>query len=80
MHEGFNNRRFFDWHGRVSRVQFLAYSTFNVLIALMLVALLFVHKKLNERLLIPQSFPKLIFKLCVRHLQLESFVMQPDAL
>ena len=42
MHEGFNNRRFFDWHGRVSRVQFLAYSTFNVLIALMLVALLFV--------------------------------------
>ena len=42
MHEGFNNRRFFDWHGRVSRVQFLAYSTFNALIALMLVALLFV--------------------------------------
>lgn len=42
LHEGFNNRRFFDWHGRVSRVQFLAYSTFNVLIALMLVALLFV--------------------------------------
>lgn len=41
-HEGFNNRRFFDWHGRVSRVQFLAYSTFNALIALMLVALLFV--------------------------------------
>lgn len=40
--EGFNNRRFFDWHGRVSRVQFLAYSTFNALIALMLVALLFV--------------------------------------
>lgn len=42
IHEGFNNRRFFDWHGRVSRVQFLAYSTFNALIALMLVALLFV--------------------------------------
>lgn len=42
MHEGFNNRRFFDWHGRVNRVQFLAYSTFNALIALMLVALLFV--------------------------------------
>lgn len=42
MHEGFNNRRFFDWHGRVSRMQFLAYSTFNALIALMLVALLFV--------------------------------------
>lgn len=42
LHEGFNNRRFFDWHGRVSRVQFLAYSTFNALIALMLVALLFV--------------------------------------
>lgn len=42
MQEGFNNRRFFDWHGRVSRVQFLAYSTFNALIALMLVALLFV--------------------------------------
>ena len=42
IHEGFNNRRFFDWYGRVSRVQFLAYSTFNVLIALMLVALLFV--------------------------------------
>lgn len=42
MHEGFNNRRFFDWHGRVSRVQFLAYSIFNALIALMLVALLFV--------------------------------------
>jgi len=42
MHEGFNNRRFFDWHGRVSRVQFLVYSTFNALIALMLVALLFV--------------------------------------
>lgn len=42
MHEGFNNRRFFDWHGRLSRVQFLAYSTFNALIALMLVALLFV--------------------------------------
>lgn len=42
MHEGFNNRRFFDWHGRVSRVHFLAYSTFNALIALMLVALLFV--------------------------------------
>lgn len=42
MHAGFNNRRFFDWHGRVSRVQFLAYSTFNALIALMLVALLFV--------------------------------------
>ncbi len=42
IHEGFNNRRFFDWHGRVSRVQFLAYSTFNTLIALMLVALLFV--------------------------------------
>ena len=38
----FYNRRFFDWHGRVSRVQFLAYSTFNALIALMLVALLFV--------------------------------------
>ncbi|MBW4009593.1 DUF805 domain-containing protein [Moraxella osloensis] len=42
LHEGFNNRRFFDWHGRVSRMQFLAYSTFNALIALMLVALLFV--------------------------------------
>ena len=42
LHEGFNDRRFFDWHGRVSRVQFLAYSTFNALIALMLVALLFV--------------------------------------
>ena len=42
IHEGFNNRRFFDWHGRVSRVQFLAYSTFNALIALMLVAWLFV--------------------------------------
>ena len=42
IHEGFNNRRFFDWHGRVSRVQFLAYSTFNALIALMLFALLFV--------------------------------------
>ena len=42
IHEGFNNRRFFDWQGRVSRVQFLAYSTFNALIALMLVALLFV--------------------------------------
>ena len=42
IHEGFNNRRFFDWHGRVSRMQFLAYSTFNALIALMLVALLFV--------------------------------------
>lgn len=42
IHEGFNNRRFFDWRGRVSRVQFLAYSTFNALIALMLVALLFV--------------------------------------
>lgn len=42
IHEGFNNRRFFDWHGRVSRVQFLVYSTFNALIALMLVALLFV--------------------------------------
>nr|WP_314232295.1 DUF805 domain-containing protein [uncultured Moraxella sp.] len=42
IHEGFNNRRFFDWHGRVSRVQFLAYSTFNALIALMLVAFLFV--------------------------------------
>jgi len=42
IHEGFNNRRFFDWHGRVSRVQFLAYSTFNALIALLLVALLFV--------------------------------------
>lgn len=42
IQEGFNNRRFFDWHGRVSRVQFLAYSTFNTLIALMLVALLFV--------------------------------------
>ena len=42
LHEGFNNRRFFDWHGRVSRVQFLAYSTFNALMALMLVALLFV--------------------------------------
>ena len=42
IHEGFNNRWFFDWHGRVSRVQFLAYSTFNALIALMLVALLFV--------------------------------------
>ena len=42
MHEGFNNRRFFDWHGRVSHVQFLAYSTFNALIALMLVALPFV--------------------------------------
>ena len=42
LHEGFNNCRFFDWHGRVSRVQFLAYSTFNALIALMLVALLFV--------------------------------------
>ena len=42
IHEGFNNRRFFDWHGRVSRVQFLAYSTFNALIALMLVASLFV--------------------------------------
>ncbi|BAV11605.1 conserved hypothetical protein [Moraxella osloensis] len=42
IHEGFNNRRFFDWHGRVSRVQFLAYSTFNALIALMLIALLFV--------------------------------------
>ena len=42
IHEGFNNRRFFDWHGRVSRVQFLAYFTFNALIALMLVALLFV--------------------------------------
>lgn len=42
LHEGFNNLRFFDWHGRVSRVQFLAYSTFNALIALMLVALLFV--------------------------------------
>lgn len=42
IHEGFNNRRFFDWHGRISRVQFLAYSTFNALIALMLVALLFV--------------------------------------
>ncbi len=42
IREGFNNRRFFDWHGRVSRVQFLAYSTFNALIALMLVALLFV--------------------------------------
>jgi len=42
IHEGFNNPRFFDWHGRVSRVQFLAYSTFNALIALMLVALLFV--------------------------------------
>lgn len=42
IHEGFSNRRFFDWHGRVSRVQFLAYSTFNALIALMLVALLFV--------------------------------------
>lgn len=42
IHEGFNNRRFFDWHGRVSRVQFLASSTFNALIALMLVALLFV--------------------------------------
>lgn len=42
IHEGFNNRRFFDWHGRVSRVQFLAYSTFNALIALMLIASLFV--------------------------------------
>ena len=42
IREGFNNRRFFDWHGRVSRVQFLAYSTFNALIALMLVTLLFV--------------------------------------
>ena len=42
IHEGFNNRRFFDWQGRVSRVQFLVYSTFNALIALMLVALLFV--------------------------------------
>ena len=42
IHEGFNNRRFFDWHGRVSRVQFLAYSTFNALIALMLIAFLFV--------------------------------------
>ena len=42
IHEGFNNRRFFDWHGRVSRMQFLAYSTFNALIALMLVAFLFV--------------------------------------
>lgn len=42
IHEGFNNRRFFDWHGRVSRMQFLAYTTFNALIALMLVALLFV--------------------------------------
>ena len=42
IHECFNNRRFFDWHGRVSRVQFLAYSTFNALIALMLVAFLFV--------------------------------------
>ncbi len=42
IHKGFNNRRFFDWHGRVSRMQFLAYSTFNALIVLMLVALLFV--------------------------------------
>lgn len=39
---GFNQSRFFDWQGRISRMQFLVYSMFNVLFVVLVLAVMFV--------------------------------------
>lgn len=39
---GFNQSRFFDWQGRISRMQFLVYSIFNALFVVLGLAIMFV--------------------------------------
>lgn len=42
LNQGVNQSRFFDWQGRINRLQFLAYSTFNLLLALLILAIMYV--------------------------------------
>lgn len=42
VEQEFNQSRFFDWYGRISRIQFLVYSAFNALIALLILEALLI--------------------------------------
>lgn len=39
---GFNQSQFFDWQGRISRMQFLVYSIFNALFVVLVLAVMFI--------------------------------------